>query len=178
MKHIEIEGKLFDLFLENETINRRNALLGLQISLDYEGKKPILIGVLSGSFMFMADLIKEVNLACELRFIQVSSYTGDQSTGEIKELIGLSKSLKGRDILLIEDIVDSGQTLKYLVEKIQAQEPASLKTCALLYKPKAVRVQIPEIDYIGFEISNEFVVGYGLDYNGYGRNLVDIYRAI
>lgn len=178
MKCIEIEGKKFDLYLESETISRRNRLLGVQINVDYEGKKPILLGVLNGSFIFMADLIKEIDLACEISFVQVSSYKGDQSTGEVKEVIGLSTPLKDRDVLIVEDIIDSGQTLAYLIQKLKAEQPASLRVCSLLYKPKALQVEIPELTYVGFEITNEFVVGYGLDYDGLGRNLKDIYRAI
>src|SRR5690606_26338251 len=103
MKCIEIEGKKFDLFLEKDTIDKRNRLLGVQINVDYEGKRPILLGILNGSFMFLADLLKEINLACEISFMQVSSYKGDQSTGEVKEIIGLTSTLKGRDILIVED---------------------------------------------------------------------------
>ncbi|RZK49029.1 MAG: hypoxanthine phosphoribosyltransferase [Pedobacter sp.] len=178
MKCIEIEGKKFDLFLEKDTIDKRNRLLGVQINVDYEGKRPILLGILNGSFMFMSDLLKEINLACEISFMQVSSYKGDQSTGEVKEIIGLSSTLKGRDILIVEDIIDSGHTLQFIIEKLKTLEPASIQVCTLLFKPNAVKVDIPEIAYIGFEISNEFVVGYGLDYDGLGRNLKDIYRAI
>lgn len=178
MNNIEIHNKSFELFLENDTISKRTRLIGIQLNLDYEDKCPIFIGVLNGSFLFMADLLKEIDIACEVGFIRVASYHGTESTGQIKEAFGLPEDLNGRDVILVEDIVDTGLTLQYILEKVNAQKPASVRVCSLLFKPAALLQPIEELTYVGFEIPNEFVVGYGLDYDGLGRNLKDIYRAI
>ena len=178
MNNIEIHNKSFELFLENDTICKRTRLIGIQLNLDYEDKCPIFIGVLNGSFLFMADLLKEIDIACEVGFIRVASYHGTESTGHIKEAFGLPEDLNGRDVILVEDIVDTGLTLQYILEKVNAQNPASVRVCSLLFKPAALLQPIEELTYVGFEIPNEFVVGYGLDYDGLGRNLKDIYRAI
>jgi len=176
MNNIEIEDRTFEILLENHTISKRTRLIGIQINVDYEKRCPIFIGVLNGSFLFMADLLKEVEIPCEIGFIRVSSYEGAESSGSIKEAFGLPDNLHNRDIIIVEDIVDSGLTLNYVINEIQKQVPASVKVCSLLFKPAALKVPIKELEYIGFEIANEFVVGYGLDYVGLGRNLKDIYR--
>ncbi len=178
MNTVEIADKKFELLIENDNINKRTRLLGIQLNLDYEGRRPIFIGVLNGSFLFMADLLKEMDIECEIAFIRVSSYKGTESSGSIKETIGLPENLLNRDIILVEDIVDTGFTLKYIIEKVRLQHPASVTVCSLLYKPEAIQTHIKELQYVGFEIPNEFVVGYGLDYDGLGRNLIDIYRAV
>ena len=178
METVQIEDKDFEILIENDQINKRTRLIGIQLNVDYETRCPIFIGVLNGSFIFMADLVKEMDVACEIAFIRVSSYKGTSSTGEVKEVFGLPDNLHNRDIILVEDIVDTGTTLKYILEKVNVQQPASVKVCALLFKPAALLEPIPELEYIGFEIPNEFVVGYGLDFNGLGRNLKDIYRAV
>ncbi len=178
MNNIQIHKKDFEILLENEIISKRTRLLGIQLNVDYESRCPIFIGVLNGCFLFMADLLKEVELDCEVAFIRVASYQGTTSTGNIKETFGLPKDLAGRDVIIVEDIVDTGLTLQYLLENVHAQNPSSVAVCSLLYKPAALLSPIKELTYIGFEIPNEFVVGYGLDYDGLGRNLKDIYRAI
>jgi hypoxanthine phosphoribosyltransferase len=177
MNIIQVDGKEFEIFLANETISKRTRLIGIQLNVDYENRCPILIGVLNGSFVFMADLLKEMDIACEIGFIRIKSYEGTESSGTIKEAFGLPEDLKGRDVLIIEDIVDTGLTLNYILEKVKSQHPASVQVCSLLFKPAALKAPIPELTYVGFEIPNEFVVGYGLDYNELGRNLKDIYRA-
>lgn len=178
MNKIQVDGKDFELFLENETISKKTRLIGIQLNVDYEHRCPILIGVLNGSFVFMADLLKEIEIACEIGFIRVATYQGSESTGAIKETFGLPDNLKGKDVIIVEDIVDTGFTLNYILEKVKAQEPASVQVCSLLFKPAAIISPIAELTYVGFEIPNDFVVGYGLDYNDLGRNLKDIYRAI
>jgi hypoxanthine phosphoribosyltransferase len=178
MNKIQVHDKDFEILLENDTINKRIRLIGIQLNVDYENRCPVFIGVLNGSFLFMADLLKEIDIACEVGFIQVASYKGTESTGRIKETFGLPSDLHNKDVVLVEDIVDTGLTLKYILEKVHAQKPASVTVCSLLFKPKALKEPIEELNYVGFEIPNEFVVGYGLDYNGLGRNLKDIYRAI
>jgi hypoxanthine phosphoribosyltransferase len=177
MHKIKVEDKEFEIFLENNTLNKRIRLLGIQMNLDYEEKCPLFIGVLNGSFLFMADLIKEINVPCEIAFMRVASYQGTESTGKVKELIGLPENIEGRDIVIVEDIVDTGLTVSYIVKTIKEKKPASVKVCTMLLKPAALKHEIEELEYVGFEIPNEFVVGYGLDYNGLGRNLTDIYRA-
>lgn len=175
---IEIDEKNFELLLEYEQIKKRIRLLAIQLNVDFENRIPVFIGVLNGSFIFLADLIKEIHISSEVSFVKVSSYEGEKSKGKIKKEIGLQMSLKDRDVIIVEDIVDSGKTLQYLLKMINKENPASVNVCTLLLKPKSLKIQIDEITYVGFEIPNEFVVGYGLDYNGLGRNLRDIYRAV
>ncbi len=176
MNTIQIEDKTFEILLENDNISKRTRLIGIQINVDYENRCPIFIGVLNGSFLFMADLLREIEIPCEIGFIQVSSYTGAESSGKIRETFGLPKNLHNRDVIIVEDIVDTGYTLNYVVGEVIKQAPASISVCTLLFKPAALKKPIEELEYVGFEIENEFVVGYGLDYNGLGRNLKDIYR--
>lgn len=178
MNKIQVNNKDFEIFLENDAINKRTRLIGIQLNLDYENRCPVFIGVLNGSFLFMADLLKEIDIACEVNFIRVASYQGTESSGKIRETFGLPNDLENRDVILVEDIVDTGLTLQYILEKVHAQKPASVSVCSLLLKPAALKAPIKELKYVGFEIPNEFVVGYGLDYDGLGRNLKDIYRAI
>ena len=175
---IQIDGKEFEMLLGYEQIKKRIRLLGIQLNVDYENRVPVFLGVLNGSFMFIADLIKEIDIASEITFVKISSYEGSKNTGKIIEEIGLTMNLKDRDVIIVEDIVDSRNTLKYLIEKVKAQSPASVNVCTLLIKPNSIKHAIDEITYLGFEIPNDFVVGYGLDYKGLGRNLKDIYRAI
>jgi len=178
MKHtVQVEDKEFEILLENDQISKRTRLMGIQLNVDYENRCPIIIGVLNGSFLFMADLIKELTIPCEVGFIRVSSYKGTSTSGEVKEAFGLPDTLQNRDVIIVEDIVDTGHTLKFILEKVYQQRPASVKVCSLLFKPAALLEPVKELEYVGFEIPNEFVVGYGLDYNGLGRNLTHIYRA-
>ncbi|WP_316834107.1 hypoxanthine phosphoribosyltransferase [Pedobacter nutrimenti] len=179
MKHtVQVEDKEFEILLENDQISKRTRLIGIQLNVDYENRCPIVIGVLNGSFLFMADLIKELTISCEVGFIRVSSYKGTSTSGEVKEAFGLPDTLHNRNVIIVEDIVDTGHTLKFILEKVYQQSPASIKVCSLLFKPAALLEPVKELEYVGFEIPNEFVVGYGLDYNGLGRNLTHIYRAI
>jgi len=175
---IQIDDKDFDLMLEYDQIKKRIRLIGIQLNVDFENRIPVFIGVLNGSFVFLGDLIKEITIASEVTFVKVKSYKGDQSSGIISDEIDISMSLKDRDVIVVEDIVDTGKTLKYILEKIKAHNPASINVCSLLFKPNAVQEEIEELTYVGFEIPNDFVVGYGLDYNGLGRNFKDIYKAV
>lgn len=176
MNKIQIEDKTFEILLENDNISKRTRLIGIQINVDYENRCPVFIGVLNGSFLFMADLLREIEIPCEIGFIRVSSYSGAESSGNVKEAFGLPDNLHNRDVIIVEDIVDSGVTLNYVLSEVHKQVPASVKVCTLLFKPAALKSPVDELAYVGFEIGNEFVVGYGLDYNGLGRNLKDIYR--
>ncbi|MBU0697008.1 MAG: hypoxanthine phosphoribosyltransferase [Bacteroidetes bacterium] len=174
-----IDDKTFEPFIEFNMIEKRLRLMGIQLNLDYEDKVPIFICVLNGAFMFMADLMKEVHIGCETTFVKVASYHGDtKSSGNLIEQLPLLIDIKGRDVIVVEDIVDTGRTLKFLLEKIYQKEPASVKVATLLLKPDALEYQFDEISFVGFEIANDFVVGYGLDYKGLGRNMADIYRLV
>ncbi len=175
---IIVHQKEFALFLDDEAIAKRIRLMAIQLNVDYENRCPVFLGVLNGSFLFMADLIKEIDLSCEVEFIKVTSYQGLNSSGEIKDTLGLPLNLADRDVIIVEDIIDSGLTMKYILEKVNAQKPASISVCTLLFKPAALKEELAELSYVGFEIPNEFVVGYGLDYDGFGRNLKHIYSAI
>lgn len=175
--NLTLNDKNFELFLESETIAKRIRLMGIQLNVDYENRCPIFVGVLNGCFLFMADLIKQIEGSCETVFIKVSSYAGTESLGKVREIIGLPQNLAGRDIILVEDIIDTGHTLNYILDELKSKNPTSIAVCSLLLKPQAVQYQFDVKQYIGFEIPNDFVLGYGLDYDGIGRNLTNIYRA-
>jgi hypoxanthine phosphoribosyltransferase len=169
----------FEILIPAEKIEEQVKAIGAQLSEDYSNSVPVFIGVLNGSFLFIADLIKQVSIPCEINFTKLASYYGGTtSTLKIREDIDLTVDIKGRDVLIIEDIVDTGNTAHYLIEKLKEREPASLKLCSLLLKPAALQKKIDELKYVGFEIENEFVVGYGLDYKEMGRNLKDIYKKV
>jgi hypoxanthine phosphoribosyltransferase len=156
-------------------VQERVRALGREISLQYADKNPLFVSVLSGAFIFAADLMREFEGNCEVNFVKIASYAGTSSTGNINTILGLEKSqIEGRFIIVVEDIVDTGRTLHYFLETLQAQNPASVEVVAFLRKPEAMEFDIP-IEKIGFDIENRFVVGYGLDYNGLGRNLKGIY---
>jgi hypoxanthine phosphoribosyltransferase len=137
----------------------------------------LFISLLNGSFMFTADLLKRLPFACNISFIKLASYEGDKSTGEVKQLLGLKENIEGRTVVVLEDIVDSGTTMAQLMQSLQAMKPAELKICSMFFKPGACKIPI-KIDYLGMEIPNHFVVGYGLDYNNFGRNYPDLYELM
>lgn len=174
MNVVQIKDKMFTTYLSSERIQGRIADLASDINRDYAGKKPLLLCVLNGAFMFASDLMKKLTVECEISFVRVKSYEGTQSSGEMKELLGLTESIEDRDVILIEDIVDTGHTLSLLLKDLESKKPASLRTAILLHKPEAVKVPL-NLDYVAFDIPNDFIVGYGLDYDGFGRNLNDIY---
>ncbi|GAA4782295.1 hypoxanthine phosphoribosyltransferase [Olivibacter ginsenosidimutans] len=175
---IEIDHKDFELMITHEQVKKRLRLIGIQLNVVYENRVPIFIGVLNGCFMFLADLMKQIHIASEVCFVKLASYEGENRRDEIIQLIGLNHDLKGREVIIVEDIVDTGNTLRRMLDLVKALEPASVAICTLLLKPDALAYQFEELAYVGFEIENQFVVGYGLDYNGLGRNLKDIYRAV
>jgi hypoxanthine phosphoribosyltransferase len=165
-----LEGEKLSVLLSEEQLRNRVAELGARITAEYAGKPLKLIGVLKGSFMFMADLARAIDLPIKVDFIGTSSYQGTKSSGVVRITNDLSRPIDGEHILLVEDIVDTGLTMQYLLENLATRHPASIKVCALLEKPARAKVQIP-IDYKGFSIPDEFVVGYGLDWDGRFRNL-------
>ena len=169
----------FEPLIKADAIEKRVKAIGEQLNADYQHTVPLFIGVLNGSFLFIADLIKQIDIPCEITFTKLASYYGGtQSTLKIRDDIDLSVDIKGREVIIIEDIVDTGNTAHYLIEKLQAKQPASIKLCSLLLKPAALTQKIEELKYVGFEIANEFVVGYGLDYKEMGRNLKGIYKRV
>jgi len=174
MGSVKIKDKEFVPLIAAENIQARVKDIAAEINTQYDGKQPLFLGVLNGAFLFMADLFKNINLHCEISFIKVTSYSGTVSSGQVKNLIGLNENISGRDIIVVEDIVDTGDTMKYLFDELKKQNPSSIKLATILFKPEALRQEVKP-DYVGFEIPPAFVVGYGLDYDGYGRNLNDIY---
>lgn len=174
---LQIDKKEFGLLIEHDQVKKRIRLIGTQINVSYEKQVPVFIGVLNGCFLFMADLMKEIDIAAETCFIKLASYEGDQQQGQVQEIIGLCVDIKNRDVIIVEDIVDTGNTLNYLLQKIEEHQPASVAICTLLLKPSKLQHNFTNLAYVGFEIAEDFVVGYGMDYNGLGRNLKDIYKA-
>lgn len=176
MKEVFLAPYWFDRYLPEERIQARIAEMGAQIERDYAGKKPLFIVVLNGAFIFAADLLRACGaLECELAFVKLSSYKGMSSTGKVETLLGLTVPLEGRDVVILEDIIDSGKTLSALIPDLKARGPASIAIAALLLKPECLHHPLA-IDYVGFEIPDRFVVGYGLDYEGLGRNLPAIFQ--
>lgn len=172
---IKIKDLKFKVMIPASEIDEAVSRVANQINEDYKDvETPIFLGVLNGSFMFMSDLMKKIDFTCELSFVKMASYEGTESTGKIRNLIGVNNSLEGRDVIIVEDIVDSGNSIEHLTALLAEHKPKSVKICTLFFKPKAYQKQIP-IDYPAMEIGNEFIVGYGLDYDQLGRNLKDIY---
>jgi hypoxanthine phosphoribosyltransferase len=174
---MKIKDLSFKKFIAKSKVQQKVTLLAEQINADYADKSPIFLPILNGSFIFAADLIKQIKPQSKISFVKVSSYAGTTSSGQLKTLIGLEESLFNQHIIIIEDIVDTGLTLQKIVEELQGLGAKSVEVIALLRKQPA-REKMIEVKYVGFEIDNEFVVGYGLDYDGLGRNLEDIYQSI
>lgn len=172
---MNVLDKTFRPFLSAEVLNERIKELATQINKDYIGKNPIFIGILNGSFMFASDLYKNITVPSTISFIKLVSYKGTTSTGTVITAIGLEEDLSDKDVILIEDIVDTGKTMKEFVATLHKQSPASIQICTLLHKPEALQHPL-DLKYIGFEIPNKFVVGYGLDYDGFGRNSQEIFQ--
>lgn len=177
MSLIKVHDKTFEPFLSDKEIQQQIEKIADAINSDYAGMRPMFIAILNGSFMFASDLFKYLNIEAEICFIKLASYKGVSSSGQVITAIGLDVDIIGRDIIIIEDIIDTGKTLNEFLPKLHHHRPASLKIAALLHKPDATKYNIP-IDYLGFSIPNKFVVGYGLDYDGLGRNFKEIYQLI
>jgi hypoxanthine phosphoribosyltransferase len=171
---LTIRDKTFVPFIDAHTLQVRIAELAAQIDRDYADRCPLVVGVLNGAVLFTADLLKHINIDCEITFIRVSSYRHMASTGEVKQILGLSEAIAGRDVIVVEDIVDTGLTMAEVLRQLNAMQPASIAVATLLFKPAALKTPL-HLDYVGFEIENRFVVGYGLDYDGLGRNTNQIY---
>lgn len=177
MPPIRLHNKNFDTYLSEEAIQKKVQELAEAINKDYKDKRPLFIAILNGSFMFAADLFKHLTIDAEISFIKLASYKGMKSSGNIITAIGLDHDLYNRDVIIVEDIVDTGKTLNVFLPQLHHQQPKSLRIAALLHKPEATQFPLT-IDYVGFSIPNKFVVGYGLDYDGLGRNLKEIYKLI
>ena len=177
MSVIQVNDKHFEPYLTATQIDEQVQRLGNEINRDYEGKKPLFIAILNGSFMFASDLFKKLTIDCEICFIKLASYKGTKSTGQVITSIGLDATLTDRDVIVLEDIVDTGKTLTEFLPQLENQQPISLKIVALLHKPEATTHPI-KIDYLGFSVPNKFLLGYGLDYDGYARNLKEIYTLV
>ena len=175
MSTVHIHDKVFRPFIDSEAIQRRVEELALLIDSDYRDLKPLFIAVLNGSFIFAADLFRHLKIEAEISFIKLASYKDTTSTGNVVTAIGMDEVVTGRHVILLEDIVDTGRTLHSFLPELLNRQPASLKIAALLCKPDALQFDI-ETHYCGFEIPDKFVVGYGLDYNGLGRNLEELYE--
>jgi hypoxanthine phosphoribosyltransferase len=175
MSVIRVHDKNFEPYLTAEQVQETVKRLAGELNRDYEGKRPLFIPVLNGAFMFASDLFKWLSIEAEISFIKLASYKGTKSSGRVLTAIGLDTDLFQRHVVIVEDIVDTGKTLSEFMPQLTHQHPASIKICALLHKPEAT-VNPLTIDYLGFSIPNKFVVGYGLDYDGLGRNIPEIYK--
>ena len=171
---IKLHDKTFRVLITAEEIDKAVTRVAEQLNERYEGRTPIFLGVLSGSFLFLADLVRKVNFENQLAFVKISSYNGTESTGNVKQLIGVDFDIEGRDIIIVEDIVETGHSMNYLLDYLGKKNPASVSICTLFFKPEKFLYEY-NIDYTALSIGNEFIVGYGLDYNQLGRNLKDIY---
>ncbi|MCW9708524.1 hypoxanthine phosphoribosyltransferase [Fodinibius salsisoli] len=172
---VSCNGESFSIYLTKKEIERRVEELGEELSAEYEGKNPIFIGVLNGAYIFLSDLMRQVEISCEVDFLKLSSY-GDEkvSSGQVTDLKDIDANIEGRHVILVEDIVDTGLSMKYIVDKLQAKNPETIATVSLLHKTEATHHNV-QLDYVGFRIPTLFVLGYGLDYAQEGRNLAQIY---
>lgn len=177
METLQVKDKKFAVSIPEREILRQVKRVAEEINRDLVETEPLFLAVLNGAFMFAADLMKEVKLSSEIQFIKLASYEGTTSTGSITEMIGLSVSVEGRDVVIVEDIIDSGLTMKHLVETLQQKNPRSISICSLLVKPGNLKVDL-DVKYRCFDIPNDFILGYGLDYDGFGRNTRDIYTVV
>ena len=177
MKEIRVLDKSFKELISEKELSERIKILAEKINIDFAGKEVVFLGILNGAFLFAADLFKHIDLKAKISFVKLASYEGTKSSGTIKELIGWNEDINNKYIIIIEDIVDTGNTLERIVGELVIRKAAGIKIATLLFKPEAYTKDIP-LDYVGFEIPNEFVIGFGLDYDGYGRNFPAIYTLI
>lgn len=174
MKEITVLDKKFVVSIPEDKIQQRIKDIADEMNNEFKGKDVIFLGILNGCFMFAGDLFKNIDLQCQITFLKLASYQGTTSSGNVKRLIGINENIEGKTVVILEDIIDTGNTLDNIIKQLKGYEPAEIKTATLLHKPDAYKKDLP-IDFIGFNIPNEFIIGYGLDYDGFGRNLKDIY---
>lgn len=177
MKKVKILDKEFKMSIPSSSIKRAIDEVATRINNDYFEEEILFLSILNGSFMFASDLVKRIKPLCQMSFVKLSSYNGDASTGTFKELIGLNETIKDRKVIIIEDIVDTGATIETIVKQLKPLKPESVKVATLLFKPQSYQKNL-KIDYVGIEIPEAFMIGYGLDYHGYGRNFEDIYSLV
>ena len=177
MGQITVKDKTFEVSINETTIKQRVREVAQQMSRDLEGKNPLFLAVLNGAFIFAADLMREMIIPCEISFVKLASYQGTTSTGSIKEVIGINEDLSGRTVVIVEDIVESGLTIKRMMEQLGTRNPASVQVCTLFFKPEKLKEDL-KLDYVAFSIPNDFILGYGLDYDQQGRQLKDVYSLI
>ncbi len=177
MDTVKIKDKSFRVSIPEAEIKQRVKALAEQMSKDLEGKNPIFLGVLNGSFIFAADLMREMTIPCEISFVKLASYQGTTSTGKVREVLGINENLSGRTVVIVEDIVESGQTMKQMIESLGTRNPESVRICTLFFKPEKLKEDL-NLDYVAFSIPDDFILGYGLDYDGLGRELKDVYTIV
>lgn len=177
MNIVEVRDKVFKASISEAEILKRVEEIAAQMNKDLEGKNPLFVAVLNGAFIFASDLLRRISIPCEITFVKMASYSGAVSTGHVKEIVGLNVDIEDRTIVIVEDIIDSGLTMKEMLELLAKKHPAEVHVATLLRKPKNLKVEL-DVDYCCFDIPNEFIVGYGLDYDGNGRNLRDIYTIV
>ncbi|WP_337468642.1 hypoxanthine phosphoribosyltransferase [Hallella sp.] len=177
MSIVKVKDKTFRTFIPEAEIQQRVKAVADKLNEDLKDKNPLFLAVLNGSFVFAADLMRMITIPCEISFVKLASYQGTVSSGKIKEVIGINEDLKGRTVVIVEDIVDTGFTMKRMLEQLGTRDPESLHICTLLVKPGKLQVPL-NIEYAAMEIPNDFIVGYGLDYDQQGRNLRDIYTIV
>lgn len=177
MTRVRLHDKEFDLYIPESEVNAAIDRLAGELRAKYRGKRPLFLGVLNGAFYFAAELVKRLDIECEISFVKLASYQGTASTGQVKDLIGLNERIEGRHVVVLEDIVDTGHTIRHLMDLLQPRKPASIAIAALLFKPEAYKQDIP-VEHVALRIPNAFVVGSGLDHDGLGRNLPGIYKIV
>lgn len=177
MSRVRLHDKEFELFIPEAEVNAAIDRLAGTLRAKYDGKRPLFLGVLNGAFFFAAELVKRLDIECEITFVKVASYKGTKSTGNVSELIGLNERIEGRHLVVLEDIVDTGHTVRHILDRLAEHHPASVSIAAMLFKPDAYKQEIP-IEHVALRIPNAFVVGSGLDHDGLGRNLPGIYRIV
>ena len=175
MSQVTIKDKTFETYIPEAEILKKVKAVAERINRDMAGKNPLFLAVLNGSFIFAADLMREITIPCEISFVKLASYQGTPSTGKVHEVIGINEDLTGRTVVIVEDIVDTGLTMKQMIESLGTRNPAAVHICTLLVKPGKLQVPL-NIEYAAMEIPNDFILGYGLDYDQQGRTLRDIYR--
>jgi hypoxanthine phosphoribosyltransferase len=173
----KIHDKHFEVYITNSDIRQVISAMAERINSELAGKDVIFLGILNGAFMFASDLFREITLDCQITFLKLASYAGTSSTGTVKRLIGINEDIYQKTVVILEDIVDTGVTLENIIKQLKGYEPAEIKVATMLFKPDAYTKDL-KLDYVGLEIPNDFVLGYGLDYQGYGRNLADLYRVV
>ncbi|MCF6240059.1 MAG: hypoxanthine phosphoribosyltransferase [Bacteroidales bacterium] len=176
-KRVKILDKEFDIFIHHDQIQEAIEKVAKRLNNDLAGKDVIFLGILNGAFMFASDLYKNISFPSQISFLKLASYVGTSSSGKVKRLIGINEDIQNKTVVVIEDIIDTGFTMENIIKQLKGYEPAEIKIATFLFKPDAYQTGKP-IDYIGMEIPNDFIVGYGLDYNGYGRNLKHIYKIV